>query len=44
MTGCCGTEPAEEGARVAVCGRDPHRLAATEQRLRDAAPAWLCRT
>jgi NAD(P)-dependent dehydrogenase (short-subunit alcohol dehydrogenase family) len=25
----------EEGARVAVCGRDPHRLAATEQRLRD---------
>ena len=26
----------EEGARVAVCGRDPHRLAATEQRLRDA--------
>jgi NAD(P)-dependent dehydrogenase (short-subunit alcohol dehydrogenase family) len=27
---------AEEGARVAVCGRDRHRLAATEQRLRDA--------
>jgi NAD(P)-dependent dehydrogenase (short-subunit alcohol dehydrogenase family) len=27
---------AEEGCRVAVCGRDPHRLAATEQRLRDA--------
>jgi NAD(P)-dependent dehydrogenase (short-subunit alcohol dehydrogenase family) len=27
---------AEEGARVAVCGRDPDRLAATEQRLRDA--------
>ena len=26
----------EEGARVAVCGRDPHRLTATEQRLRDA--------
>jgi NAD(P)-dependent dehydrogenase (short-subunit alcohol dehydrogenase family) len=26
----------EEGAWVAVCGRDPHRLAATEQRLRDA--------
>ena len=26
----------EEGARVAVCGRDPSRLAATEQRLRDA--------
>jgi NAD(P)-dependent dehydrogenase (short-subunit alcohol dehydrogenase family) len=26
----------EEGARVAVCGRDPGRLAATEQRLRDA--------
>ena len=26
----------EEGARVAVCGRDSHRLAATEQRLRDA--------
>ena len=26
----------EEGARVAVCGRDPRRLAATEQRLRDA--------
>jgi NAD(P)-dependent dehydrogenase (short-subunit alcohol dehydrogenase family) len=26
----------EEGSRVAVCGRDPHRLAATEQRLRDA--------
>lgn len=26
----------EEGARVAVCGRDPQRLAATEQRLRDA--------
>ena len=26
----------EEGARVAVCGRDPHRLAVTEQRLRDA--------
>src|ERR1700678_2424263 len=26
----------EEGARVAVCGRDPDRLAATEQRLRDA--------
>ena len=26
----------EEGARVAVCGRDPHRLATTEQRLRDA--------
>lgn len=25
----------EEGARVAVCGRDPDRLAATEQRLRD---------
>ena len=23
----------EEGSRVAVCGRDPHRLAATEQRL-----------
>src|ERR1700691_1636220 len=27
---------AEEGARVAVCGRDSRRLAATEQRLRDA--------
>ena len=27
---------AEEGSRVAVCGRDPHRLAAAEQRLRDA--------
>lgn len=26
----------EEGAQVAVCGRDSHRLAATEQRLRDA--------
>jgi NAD(P)-dependent dehydrogenase (short-subunit alcohol dehydrogenase family) len=26
----------EEGARVAVCGRDPHRLATTEQRLLDA--------
>jgi NAD(P)-dependent dehydrogenase (short-subunit alcohol dehydrogenase family) len=26
----------EEGARVAVCGRDSRRLAATEQRLRDA--------
>jgi NAD(P)-dependent dehydrogenase (short-subunit alcohol dehydrogenase family) len=26
----------EEGARVAVCGRDPDRVAATEQRLRDA--------
>jgi NAD(P)-dependent dehydrogenase (short-subunit alcohol dehydrogenase family) len=26
----------EEGARVAVCGRDSHRLKATEQRLRDA--------
>ncbi len=26
----------EEGARVAVCGRDPGRLAATEHRLRDA--------
>ena len=26
----------EEGAWVAVCGRDPDRLAATEQRLRDA--------
>jgi NAD(P)-dependent dehydrogenase (short-subunit alcohol dehydrogenase family) len=26
----------EEGSRVAVCGRDPDRLAATEQRLRDA--------
>jgi NAD(P)-dependent dehydrogenase (short-subunit alcohol dehydrogenase family) len=26
----------EEGARVAVCGRDPGRLAATEQRLRAA--------
>jgi NAD(P)-dependent dehydrogenase (short-subunit alcohol dehydrogenase family) len=26
----------EEGARVAVCGRDARRLAATEQRLRDA--------
>jgi len=26
----------EEGARVAVCGRDPDRLAATEQRMRDA--------
>jgi NAD(P)-dependent dehydrogenase (short-subunit alcohol dehydrogenase family) len=26
----------EEGARVAVCGRDPDRLAATEQRLRTA--------
>src|SRR5215472_6006093 len=26
----------EEGALVAVCGRDPDRLAATEQRLRDA--------
>jgi NAD(P)-dependent dehydrogenase (short-subunit alcohol dehydrogenase family) len=26
----------EEGARVAVCGRDSNRLAATEQRLRDA--------
>jgi NAD(P)-dependent dehydrogenase (short-subunit alcohol dehydrogenase family) len=25
-----------EGARVAVCGRDPGRLAATEQRLREA--------
>ena len=27
---------AEEGARVAVCGRDPDRLAATEHRLRTA--------
>ena len=27
---------AEEGARVAVCGRDPGRLAAAEQRLRTA--------
>jgi len=27
---------AGEGARVAVCGRDPGRLAATEQRLREA--------
>ena len=26
----------EEGARVAVCGRDPGRLAATEQRLKDS--------
>jgi NAD(P)-dependent dehydrogenase (short-subunit alcohol dehydrogenase family) len=26
----------EEGARVAVCGRDPHRLSATERRLREA--------
>ena len=26
----------EEGSRVAVCGRDPDRLAATEQRLRNA--------
>jgi NAD(P)-dependent dehydrogenase (short-subunit alcohol dehydrogenase family) len=26
----------EEGSRVAVCGRDPDRLAATEKRLRDA--------
>ena len=26
----------EEGSRVAVCGRDPDRLAASEQRLRDA--------
>src|ERR1700753_1376625 len=26
----------EEGARVAVCGRDSRRLASTEQRLRDA--------
>jgi NAD(P)-dependent dehydrogenase (short-subunit alcohol dehydrogenase family) len=26
----------EEGARVAVCGRDPGRVAATEQRLRQA--------
>ncbi len=26
----------EEGSRVAVCGRDPDRLAAAEQRLRDA--------
>jgi NAD(P)-dependent dehydrogenase (short-subunit alcohol dehydrogenase family) len=26
----------EEGSRVAVCGRDPDRLAATEQRLREA--------
>jgi NAD(P)-dependent dehydrogenase (short-subunit alcohol dehydrogenase family) len=26
----------EEGARVAVCGRDPGRLAATEERLRKA--------
>jgi NAD(P)-dependent dehydrogenase (short-subunit alcohol dehydrogenase family) len=26
----------EEGSRVAVCGRDPERLAATEQRLRKA--------
>ncbi|HXT94237.1 MAG TPA: SDR family NAD(P)-dependent oxidoreductase, partial [Trebonia sp.] len=26
----------EEGARVAVCGRDSNRLAATEQRLHDA--------
>jgi NAD(P)-dependent dehydrogenase (short-subunit alcohol dehydrogenase family) len=26
----------EEGARVAVCGRDPDRLAATEERLRKA--------
>ncbi|MFZ0079978.1 MAG: SDR family NAD(P)-dependent oxidoreductase, partial [Trebonia sp.] len=26
----------EERARVAVCGRDSHRLAVTEQRLRDA--------
>jgi NAD(P)-dependent dehydrogenase (short-subunit alcohol dehydrogenase family) len=26
----------EEGARVAVCGRDPQRLSATEGRLRDA--------
>src|SRR5215469_11648362 len=26
----------EEGARVAVCGRDPDRLAATQQRLRAA--------
>jgi NAD(P)-dependent dehydrogenase (short-subunit alcohol dehydrogenase family) len=26
----------EEGARVAVCGRDPGRLAATEERLREA--------
>jgi NAD(P)-dependent dehydrogenase (short-subunit alcohol dehydrogenase family) len=26
----------EEGARVAVCGRDPGRLAATEERLRQA--------
>ena len=27
---------AGEGSRVAVCGRDPHRLAAAERRLRDA--------
>ncbi|HEY6787632.1 MAG TPA: SDR family NAD(P)-dependent oxidoreductase, partial [Trebonia sp.] len=26
----------EEGSRVAVCGRDPERVAATGQRLRDA--------
>src|SRR6202451_281681 len=26
----------EEGARVAVCGRDPGRLGTTEQRLQDA--------
>jgi NAD(P)-dependent dehydrogenase (short-subunit alcohol dehydrogenase family) len=26
----------EEGSRVAVCGRDRHRLAATGQRLADA--------
>jgi NAD(P)-dependent dehydrogenase (short-subunit alcohol dehydrogenase family) len=26
----------EEGSRVAVCGRDPHRLVATERRLADA--------
>jgi NAD(P)-dependent dehydrogenase (short-subunit alcohol dehydrogenase family) len=41
----------EEGSRVAVCGRDPDRLAASEQRLRDAggdhlwcramSPVWL---
>jgi NAD(P)-dependent dehydrogenase (short-subunit alcohol dehydrogenase family) len=34
----------EEGARVAVCGRDSGRLAATEQRLRDAGVMHLrCR-
>jgi NAD(P)-dependent dehydrogenase (short-subunit alcohol dehydrogenase family) len=31
----------EEGCRVAVCGRDPDRLALTEQRLQDAGGAAL---